>query len=89
MKITTAKQLGSYLKDARNRARQSQSEVAKRVGIRQDTVSSFETNPDTTKLMTLFKLLSALDLELEVRSRSDFRSDTNHVAQSGDWQEEW
>jgi len=40
--------------------------VADLVNVRQATVSVFESRPDSAKLETLFKLLSALDLELEV-----------------------
>ena len=35
----------------------------------QATVSSFESDPTSTRLETLFKLLSALDLELDIRSK--------------------
>jgi hypothetical protein len=36
------------------------------VRLRQETISGFENKPGSTKLATLFKLLSALDLELHV-----------------------
>ncbi|MBP8923100.1 MAG: helix-turn-helix domain-containing protein, partial [Thauera sp.] len=42
------------LKDARLSQKLSQGRVADKVGIRQDTVSSFELNPESTKLDTLF-----------------------------------
>lgn len=62
MKITSAKQLSAYLKDARLSQKLSQGRVADKVGIRQDTVSSFELNPESTKLDTLFKILASLEL---------------------------
>lgn len=83
MKITNAKQLSAYLRDVRLSDDLSQGKVASKVGIRQDTVSSFELQPGTTKLETFFKILSALDLELEVKPKG---SDT---PSSDGWKEEW
>ncbi|TVL29246.1 helix-turn-helix domain-containing protein [Shewanella xiamenensis] len=92
MKVTTAKQLSNYLKDTRLSLKLSQSKVANKVGIRQDTVSSFEQNPDSTKLETLFKLLASLNLELEVKKRGasidNIRLDNNSL-DGQDWKEEW
>lgn len=82
MKVTNAKQLSSYLKDVRQSERLSQEKVASKVGIRQDTVSNFELQPGTTKLETLFRILAALNLELEVKPRGQ------HQEVSG-WKEEW
>ena len=78
-KATTAKELSNYIKDIRISKELSQSNIAKKVGIRQDTVSSFELHPESTKLTTLFKILSALNLELQIAPRN-----TN-----SQWQEEW
>lgn len=93
MKVTNAKQLSTYLKDARLNEHLSQSKVASKVGIRQDTVSSFELNPDSTKLETLFKLLSALNLELDVKVRNtklmDERHHDNAIVPDQEWKEEW
>ena len=50
------------------------------VGIRQDTVSSFELRPDSTKIETFFKLLSALELDIKITLRRD---------NNNDWLEEW
>ncbi|MCL2918618.1 helix-turn-helix domain-containing protein [Shewanella litorisediminis] len=89
MKVTTSKQLSNYLKDARLAMKLSQSKVASKVGIRQDTVSSFEQNPDSTKLETLFKLLSSLNLELEVRPRASDADSADTTPDTQDWKEEW
>ncbi|MCL1066249.1 hypothetical protein L2735_05430 [Shewanella olleyana] len=51
MKVTNSKQLSAYLKDARLNMKLPQSKVASKVGIRQDTFSSFEQSPDTTKAL--------------------------------------
>ncbi|ORM63416.1 transcriptional regulator [Pantoea rodasii] len=82
MKVTNAKQLSSYLKDVRQSERLSQEKVASKVGIRQDTVSNFELQPGTTKLETLFRILAALNLELEVKPRG-------HQQETDGWKEEW
>jgi len=65
-------------------------DVAKQVGIRQDTVSKFELNPDSTKLDTLFKMLAALNLELHVVPRAEgLSSEAGSVKTDTDWKEEW
>jgi HTH-type transcriptional regulator/antitoxin HipB len=83
MKVTTSKQLSTYLKDIRVTQKLSQGKVARKVGLRQDTVSSFERRPDSTKLETFFKLLSALNLELDIKPRNS-ASASDQV-----WKEEW
>ncbi|RDL14585.1 helix-turn-helix domain-containing protein [Serratia fonticola] len=86
MKITNAKQLSIYLRDVRLAENLSQEKVASRVGIRQDTVSNFELQAGTTKLETFFKILSALDLELEVKPRGSQSCETKST---DSWKEEW
>jgi len=84
MKISTTKQLSAYLKDVRLDNDLSQADVAKKVGIRQDTVSNFELRAETTKMDTFFKLLSALELDFEITPRNSKTGDDG----SG-WKEEW
>ncbi len=55
MKVTNTRQLSAYMKDVRETKKLSQSKVASKVGIRQDTVSSFELSPDSTKLETFLR----------------------------------
>lgn len=88
MKVTNSKQLSSYLKDVRITQKLSQGKVANKVGIRQDTVSSFEQHPDSTKLETFFKILSALNLELTVTPRNANTANNDGAAASS-WKEEW
>ncbi|MBA0219641.1 MULTISPECIES: helix-turn-helix domain-containing protein [Pectobacterium] len=88
MKITNSKQLSSYLKDVRITQKLSQGKVASKVGIRQDTVSSFEQHPDSTKLETFFKILSALNLELTVTLRN-VDTTNNEASVASSWKEEW
>jgi len=83
MKITNVSQLSAHLRDVRLSKKLSQGKVASKVGIRQDTVSSFELQPGTSRLETFFRILSALELELEVKPKG---SDTQS---SEGWKEEW
>ncbi|WP_017222050.1 helix-turn-helix domain-containing protein [Moritella dasanensis] len=90
MKITSAKQLANTLQDTRKTKSLSQTDVAKQVGIRQDTVSKFELNPDSTKLDTLFKMLAALNLELHVAPRGEnLPFATENLKSNATWKEEW
>lgn len=69
MKVTSPGLLASAVRDQRKTSKQTQTETAKQVGIKQTTVSDFEVRPESTKLETLFKILAALDLELHVVKR--------------------
>ena len=82
MKITSPEALSTAIKNARHRQDLSQQSTAAKVGVKQATVSSFENHPEKSRIETLFKLLSALDLEVRVVERS--ASDP-----IGGWSEEW
>jgi HTH-type transcriptional regulator / antitoxin HipB len=47
------------------------------------TVSAFENKPDSTKLETVFRLLSALDLELHIMPKE------TKIKDNQGWNEEW
>lgn len=83
MIISSPTVLAEYARDRRKQMGLNQSEVGDRTGIRQVTVSAFENRPDGTKLETLFKLLSALELELQIVPK-ERASNT-----SQGWDEEW
>lgn len=57
-------QLANYLKLVRQKNQWTQSELAKRIGIKQATVSNFENNPEKTTLATLFKILQSLEMSM-------------------------
>lgn len=69
MHATTAAQLAAAIKNRRLELGLSQTELARAAGMRQKTVSEFETRPDDRTLKTLFRLMSALELELDVGAR--------------------
>ncbi|RXS41648.1 helix-turn-helix domain-containing protein [Idiomarina sp. 29L] len=85
MKITSPHALAAHLKDERKRQNLSQTKVAEFVGLRQGTVSSFELSPEKSQIDTLFRLLSALGLELSIKSKENAQeNNTEHS-----WNEEW
>ena len=66
----TEKQLGAILRRARKQARLSQASLGEQTGLRQGTVSRLEAGEPAIQLRTLMEALSALQLELVVRPRS-------------------
>ncbi len=82
MKITSPEQLAIYLKDTRKGKKQTQEALAEKVGLRQDTISKFENNPDKTQVDTLFKILSSMNMDLHVEPRSE-------QGRLEKWKEEW
>ena len=54
--------------------------------MRQDTVSKFENKPDNVRLDTLFRLLSALDLEVHLVPKGGLASKGN---KDKEWTEKW
>jgi HTH-type transcriptional regulator / antitoxin HipB len=83
MIIHSSKELAAFARDYRSRKKLSQTELGEQVGLPQKTVSAFERRPDSTKLETFFRLLSALDLELQLVSKKEPNSATIG------WDEEW
>lgn len=82
MKVTSPEALAQAIKNARKRQNVSQQLTAEQIGVKQATVSGFENHPDKSRVETLFKLLSALDLELRVTERGKPDSQTG-------WDQEW
>ncbi len=83
MMIHSSQELAVCLKDRRKQLQLSQTEVVDRVGLLQKTLSAFENKPDSTKLETLFRILAALNLQLQVIPKEDRET----IAQG--WNEEW
>lgn len=66
MIISSAKDLALYLNDKRKQLKMSQSEVADLIGLKQDTISKFENSPDNSRIDTLFRIMSALNLNMSL-----------------------
>lgn len=69
MRINNETDLAAMIHGQRTELSQSQKEIADLVGLRQATVSAFEADPSGSRIATLFKLLSALDLEMELKPK--------------------
>lgn len=80
--IYSPRQLANQLRLLRQKNQWTQSELAKRVGLKQSTVSHFENNPDLTTLATLFKILQSLELALTVQDKAELSQQT---AGENDW----
>lgn len=83
MRITSTAMLAQAMRDKRKQHKLSQQATANLIGVKQTTVSAFENHPDGTRLETLFKLLAALDLELNIVRRDSVRS------KDSGWDQEW
>lgn len=68
--IHTPRQLGQVLKGQRKSQQLTQQEAAKTVGLLPKTISRLELDTTTATVESLFKLLSALQLELVIRSKA-------------------
>jgi HTH-type transcriptional regulator/antitoxin HipB len=67
--IRTPEQLIPLFVAFRKRAGLSQAELARRIGVGQQTVSQLERNPDKATVERLLRALTALDVELVLRSK--------------------
>jgi HTH-type transcriptional regulator/antitoxin HipB len=66
----TSKQIGEALRRQRRLLKMSQLELAKRANLRQSTISSVESGDAGTQLRTIIEIITALNLEFVIRSRS-------------------
>lgn len=80
--IYSPKQLADMMLLIRQKNGWTQSELAKKVGIKQATISNFENNPDKTTLSTFFKLAQAMDLTLSIQEKSQVASLTENDDES-------
>ena len=82
MIIHNPKELAAIVRSHRKSQKISQSRVCDLVGLKQTTISAFENRPEATKLDTLFRILAAANLEIQLLPKN---ADND---QSG-WSEEW
>lgn len=68
--VHTLQQLGQALHSQRNSKRLTQKVAGAPVGLLPKTVSALESSPGRSSVESLFKLLSALELELVLRPKS-------------------
>ncbi|MCF4010597.1 helix-turn-helix domain-containing protein [Rheinheimera sp. UJ63] len=85
MPITRPEQLSTLIKIYRKKHGVTQAEIAQLVGLRVATISDFENKPESCKLATFFKILAALQLQLDISPRGDKSADPDQST----WQEGW
>jgi len=83
MRIHSARELAWVVSSQRKKLGLTQKETGTLVGLSQKTISAFETKPGSTKLDTLFHILSAAHLEIRVISK-----DTQGKIED-EWNQEW
>lgn len=83
MLIHAPKELALMVMNHRKKLKLNQTEVAKLVGLKQKTISAFENKPESTKLETLFQILSAVNLDLTVLAKDEV------ATTKAQWKEEW
>lgn len=79
----TPAQLGPILRSIRAERGLTQREAGAKVGLKQSTISAIESDPARTSVDSLYKLLSALGLELVIRYKPSDRGP------SGTRKQEW
>lgn len=77
------KELALLVTHKRKKLKLSQAEVGNLVGLKQQTISEFEIRPESTQIDTLFRILSALNLDIRVSAKDEA------PAMKNKWKEEW
>ena len=83
MLIHSPKELGLLITNQRKKLKLSQMEVSNLVGLKQKTISALENKSESTQLDTLFRVLSALNLDMKLLAK-----DEAPVTKTR-WKEEW
>lgn len=83
MLISSPKELALFAMNQRKKLKLSQSDVGKLVGVKQQTISEFEINPEGTRIETLFRILSALNLDVQLATKSE------KTLTKTQWNEQW
>lgn len=82
MLIHSPTELSMLIKNRRKQLKLSQAEVGKLVGLKQKTISAIENTSENIKLNTVFRILSALDIEIRL-SPKETETTTSQ------WADEW
>jgi HTH-type transcriptional regulator / antitoxin HipB len=77
------KELALLITSWRKKLKLSQAEVGKLVGLKQQTISDFEIRPEGTQIDTLFRILSALNLDIQLLAKDE------KLVNKTEWKEEW
>lgn len=83
--IYSPTQLANYMKLVRQKNGWTQIALARKIGIKQATVSNFENNPDKSTLTTFFKILQSLGMTMALYESADAMLDEDNHQQDLDW----
>ena len=83
MLVPSPKELALRVISQRKKLKLSQTAVSKLAGVKQQTISEFEINPESTKLNTLFHILSAVNLDIYLLAKDEITPSKTK------WKEEW
>lgn len=78
-KIRTTDQLAKVIQGYRKQTGLSQKQITAKVGLLAKTVSALENTPDGVTIASLFKLLSALELEMVLQAKA------SNTPSKGEW----
>ncbi len=70
MTIRNTRQLGVAIQKERRRQGLTQTQLAERAGLRQQTISGVESGKPRSQLRVIFDIMAALDLEIQLTLRS-------------------
>lgn len=79
--IRSPKELALIVMSQRKKLKFSQLATSNLVGLKQATISAFENKPESTQLETLFRILSALNLDMTISEKND--------SHNVEWKDEW
>ena len=77
LRVQTPEQLASVLRGQRQSINLTQKQAAALVGLLPKTISALESDPERASVGSLFKLLSALGLELVLQPKTSTKSFTS------------
>lgn len=83
MRIITPRDLSLFAVNQRKKLGLTQTMLAKKTGLLQKTISTFENSPETVRLSTALLILSCLDINLELSTQNSNRT------KDKDWGQEW
>ncbi len=83
MFVRSPKELALAVVAQRKKLKLSQTKVGELVGLKQKTVSEFENKPESTKLNTIYKILSAVNLDIKITPKDET------IPTENQWKEEW
>lgn len=83
MLVRSPKELALLISSQRKKLKLSQLAVGKLVGLKQQTISEFEIRPESTQIDTLFRILSALNLDIQLIAKDETPTIKTQ------WKEEW